>query len=208
MNALDAMMPTAEAINRLLYPYAEVVIHSISENKIHAIFNPLSKRQVGDDSLLSRTELSALSESTGPYEKTNWDGRKMKSISSVIRDTKGKTVGLLCINLDVSGFLNIHEQLMSFILPQYFEPQPEPLFKDDWQERINVCVHQYLKENNLSLSTLNRSDKKALIFHLHEVGAFSGKNSAHYIAGILDISRASVYKYLSEQSQNQLSNSR
>ncbi|WP_371923148.1 helix-turn-helix domain-containing protein [Legionella sp. 27cVA30] len=50
--------------------------------------------------------------------------------------------------------------------------------------------------SKLTFDTLNRKEKKALVIHLHRVGAFSGKNSAQYIAEILNVSRATIYNYL------------
>ncbi len=197
--AIKAFLPTAEAIQRLLYPHAEVVLHDIKLNQIAAIFNPFSKRRVGDSSLLTKEdEMATLDECIGPYEKTNWDGRKLKSVSSVIRDENNKAVGMLCINLDVSMFEKFHLLISEFVNYDHLIPQPMPLFKDDWQERINNYVHQYLSEHHLSLEALNRQEKKNLIEHLYNIGAFNGKNSAKYVAQIIKISRATVYNYLNE----------
>jgi predicted transcriptional regulator YheO len=55
-----------------------------------------------------------------------------------------------------------------------------------------------LNEHQLTLETLDRQKKKRLIEHLHNVGAFTGKNSARYIAQIIKVSRATVYNYLSK----------
>ncbi len=198
IKAIKNILPTAEAIQRLLHPYAEVVVHDIKKNQIAAIFHAFSKRKVGDSSLLtSDEEMATLQSCEGPYEKINWDGRKLKSVSSVIRDEKDRIVGLLCINLDISMFEKMHQQIEKFI--NFQTAQPEPLFKDDWQQRINDYVHQYLYKHNKSLETLNRQEKKALIEHLYRIGAFTGKNSASYVAQILKLSRATVYNYLSDQ---------
>jgi predicted transcriptional regulator YheO len=197
--AIKAFLPTAEAIQRLLNPHAEVVIHDIKQNQIVAIYHPFSKRKVGDSSLLTQEEeIAALEDCVGPYEKINWDGRKLKSVSSVIRDENNKAVGLMCINLDISKLEKYNKIISEFI--DYERPQPAPLFKDDWQERINKYVHNYLSKHQLTLETLRREDKKKLIEHLHKIGAFSGKNSARYIAQIIKTSRATVYNYLAEHS--------
>jgi len=196
--AITLFLPTAEAIQRLLYPYAEVVVHDIKLNQIVAIFHPLSKRRIGDASLLSDAEMNALEDCFGPYEKTNWDGKKLKSVSSVIRDENKQAIGMLCINLDVSAFDKLQHLLLEF-LGENLVAQPEPLFKDDWQERINQYVHAYLNDQHLTLEVLTRQEKKDLIEHLHKVGAFTGKNSAQYIAKIINVSRATVYNYLSMQ---------
>ena len=155
-------MSTAEAIQRLLHPYAEVVVHDLQLDQIVAIYHPFSKRRVGDASLFSAEEKKQfiVEKCIGPYEKTNWDGKKLKSISSIIHDENDKAVGMLWIN-------------------QY--------------------VHSYLQEHGLTLEYLSRPEKKSLIFHLQEVGAFTGKNAAQYVAQVLKISRATVYNYLAEK---------
>ena len=198
--AIKLFLPTAQAIERLLHPHAEVVVHDIKLNEIVAIYHPFSKRRVGDSSLLSpEEEMTTLEDCVGPYEKTNWDGRKLKSISSIIRDENQKAVGMLCINLDVSAFEKLQDMIANFVQCNTLVPQPAPLFKDDWQERINTYVHQYLLEKHLTLDALTREEKKQLIEHLYKIGAFTGKHSARYVAQIIKVSRATVYNYLAEQ---------
>ncbi|RUR08881.1 helix-turn-helix transcriptional regulator [Legionella septentrionalis] len=194
--AIKVFLPTAEAISRLLHPYAEVIVHDIIQNKIAAIYHPFSKRRAGDPSLLVQDDIKLLNDCIGPYEKTNWNGKKIKSVSSIIRDKDQQAVGMLCINLDISAFEQCNELIKAFIQCEQLLPKPEPLFKDDWQERIHNYVHHYLNEHKLTFDTLNRKEKKALVIHLHRVGAFSGKNSAQYIAEILNVSRATIYNYL------------
>jgi predicted transcriptional regulator YheO len=199
INAIKVFLPVAEAIARLLQPHAEVVVHDIKRNQIVALYQPFSKRRVGDSSLFSEEEEMARMENcVGPYEKINWDGAKLKSVSAVIRDEANNAVGMLCINLNVSAFEKFGELLSDFLACEHLVPQPAPLFRDDWQERINTGIHQYITEHHLNLDTLKRPEKQALILHLHKMGAFTGKNSARYIAEIIKISRATVYNYLAE----------
>lgn len=199
LKAIKDYLPIAKAIQKLFHPYVEVVVHDITTNKIVAIYNAFSKRQPGDPSLLSiEEEITSLQDCVGPYEKINWDGKKLKSVSSIIRDVKGTAVGLVCINLDISMAIHFQEMITKFLDYQHMIRQPDPLFKDDWQERVNQYVHQYLKVNHLSLDNLNREQKKAVIEELNQRGAFTGKNATKYVAQILKISRATVYNYLAE----------
>lgn len=196
--AIKAFLPTAEAIQRLLHPHAEVVVHDLKQNKIVAIYQPFSKRRVGDSSLFTKEEeMATLEDCVGPYEKTNWNGNKLKSVSSVIRDENNKAVGMLCINLDISIFEKVNNLISAFVNCEQLVSQPAPLFKDDWQERINNYIHNYLQQHHLRLESLKRHEKKQLIEHLYKIGAFTGKNSAHYIAQVIKVSRATVYNYLS-----------
>lgn len=201
-HSIKVFLPIAEAIQRLLHPHAEVVVHDIKLNQIVAIFNPFSKRRLGDSSLFTtEKEMAQLEDSIGPYEKTNWDGRKLKSVSGVIRDENNNAVGMLCINLDISQLKKFNDIITSFLSSEKFLPQPKPLFKDDWQEKINQYIHAYLIEHHLTLPSLTRVEKKKLIEHLNKAGAFSAKNAAIYIAKIIGVSRATVYNYLASKSK-------
>lgn len=197
LKAIKSTLPIAESIVRLLHPHAEVVVHDIKKNQIAAIFNPFSKRGVGEASLLSQEEMAMLADCVGPYEKTNWDGRKLKSISSVIRDDTGEAVGMVCINLDISTLKQMNEVIAGLIGVHQLVPQPAALFKDDWQEKLNNYIHTYLREHHLSLDAIKRDDKKQLIEHLQKIGAFTGKHAALYIAQVIGVSRATIYNYLS-----------
>lgn len=194
---LKNLFATAEGIARLLHPYAEVVIHNIKTNKIVALFNNFSNRKVGDSSLLEKEGIifSKKMDILGPYEKVNWDGKPLKSISSIIRDSQDKPSGLLCINLDISALKECEMLIQAFIGKGQWMPKPKVLFKNDWQERINEYIHSFLQEKNWAFNTLTSDQKKSIVEKLYQHGAFTGKNSAQYIATILKISRATVYNY-------------
>ena len=157
----------------------------------------MSKRKVGDESLLDE-EINPKKDVYDPYIKTNWDGRKMKSTTATLRNTTGKAIGLLCINLDISKWEQMHSFINDFIKP--ISDKPEVLFKNDWREKINIYVSDYLKQEGLHMDSLNKEDKRKLIYSLHNEGAFESKNAANYIADVLQISRATVYNYLKEKS--------
>lgn len=198
MSNLDSYLSIAEAISLLLYPHAEVVLHDLKTGLIGAIYNTFSKRKIGDESLLDEIESCNHFPDIFPvYVKTNWDGRKIKSISSTLRDHKGKAIGLLCINLDLSKWEEFHRFLEGW-LNHAVQTKPEELFKDDWREKINSYVSNYLARTGTALKGLNRGEKKAMVLSLHKEGAFKAKNAANYVADVLNLSRATIYNYLKE----------
>jgi D-arginine utilization repressor len=197
MNVLSHYKPIAEAISLLLFPHAEVVLHDLKTGCVGAIFNNLSKRSVGDESLLDEmNNLSDAQDVFPPYFKTNWDGRKMKSVTAVLRNPRGKPIGLLCINLDISRWEEMHLFILDLIKPM--TEMPDFLFKNDWREKINIYVSTYLKQHALRLEVLDKPEKKKLLLALQQEGAFDTKNAASYVADVLQISRATVYNYLKE----------
>ena len=193
--------PIGEAISLLLFPHAEVVIHDLKTGCIGGIFNNLSKRVVGDESLLDEVkQLSDTQDVFPPYFKINWDGMKMKSVTAVLRNQRGKAIGLLCVNLDISKWEEMHLFILDLIKPA--TEMPDFLFKNDWREKINIYVSSYLKQHALRLESLDKAEKKKLLLALHNEGAFDTKNAASYVADVLQISRATVYNYLKDKDEN------
>lgn len=197
--SLERMLPVAEAVAKLLHPFAEVVVHDLESDTIAALFNPFSQRQPGDESYIKGREyLTAATEKIiGPYDKTNWDGRPLKSITIVIKDDAGNNEGFLCINMDVSAFKNFEHVIQSFLFNGNLgRDDKAAMFGNDLYEKTNVFVQDYCQKNHVTIETLSRDQKKELIGLLEAEGAFEGKNAATYIARVLNVSRATVYNYL------------
>jgi predicted transcriptional regulator YheO len=116
----------------------------------------------------------------------------------VLRDGKGEPLAVLCINLNITLFETAKAALDLFLSSSKVIPQPDALFRDDWQERINTFLHGWLQQRQLSLSTLSRDHKRELVLALHAEGAFKGKSAANYVANVLNMGRATVYKHLKE----------
>jgi predicted transcriptional regulator YheO len=197
MTTLEHYLPVAQAITILLHPHAEVVIHDLKTGKIAAIYNNFSKRAVGDESLIEElAEYTILPDVFPVYTKTNWDGRKMKSTTATLRDKKENPIALLCINLDISRWEQFRNFLDQWLINKDHQNQPETLFKDDWREKINLYVSEYLKKEGVILKMLSKEKKRDLIKALYREGAFKAKNAAAYVADVLDLSRATIYNYL------------
>ena len=116
----------------------------------------------------------------------------------MLYNPNGEAEHLLCINLNFSVLEQAREALDAFFQISRLVPQPDALFKDDWQERINTFLHAWLQARNLSLRTLKMKEKRALVEALHAEGAFEGRSGADYVANVLNMGRATVYKYLKE----------
>lgn len=198
---LELLRSVADGIAALFFPNAEVVIHDLATNKIAYLANNLSKRKLGDDAGLEDFELDGGAGVTGPYEKLNWDGKKMRSVSIAARDEQGKPSYLLCINLSTAMFEDARNALDMFLSVTRLQPQPQQLFKDDWQEKINTFLHDWLRRENAALGALSREQKRRLVSDLYHQGAFKAKSAADYIANVLSMGRATVYKHLRELKQ-------
>lgn len=193
---LQQYFPIAQSIATLFSPFVEVVIHNLKTDRIEALFHQFSNRQIGDPSNLKQSKLLEEQLQT-PYKKMNVDGRELKSISTLLRDEKNQPIGLMCINMDVSGLKGI-QQTLEIFLSQQLEKAPAALFENDWPEKIHYFVQEYCQTKQVVFQALTKFDKKKIIQSLHMHGAFEAKDSAAIVGQVLKISRATVYKYLKE----------
>lgn len=188
---------TAAAISTLLYPHAEVVLHDLETGLIAGIWNAFSGRKPGMESLVE-DELDQAGEGGvyGPYEKTGGDGRRLKSVTAVLKDDFGKAAGLLCINMDVSHFDAAARLLSAFTGAA--APRPRSLFAGDWREAINMALNEWLRGRDLALPALRKGDRVALVAELDRRGLFQTRNAVDHLAGLIGASRASIYNYLAD----------
>ncbi|GAA1673960.1 helix-turn-helix transcriptional regulator [Fodinicola feengrottensis] len=195
---LPQWSPICAAIARLLAPHAEVLLHDVRTDRVVGIWNPMSGRQRGDESLLN--ELDGLPAATsgvyGPYPKHLPDGRQLSSVSAVIPGADGHPETVLCVNLDRGPLEQAAALLAAFAAPA--EPRPEPLFVDDWREKINDTVGSYVREYGRSVDTLTTGQRMAIIDELDAAGIFKIRGAAPLVAGALRISRSSLYNYLTD----------
>jgi len=196
-NWLEPHLATCEAIVALLHPFAEVAIHDIRRDRIVALWNPISEREVSEASLLD--ELPDYPEDArviGPYPKVLADGRAITSVSVVLRNAKGARRGLLCINFDRSPFDGAIELLSRFAAPA--QERPPELFDRDWREQIALLVDAECRARQLRRDRLTRKQRLELVKLMDERGLFATRNAAAHAARALGASRTTIYALLKE----------
>lgn len=194
---LDAYAPVAEALARLFHPHVEVAIHDLRSDRILALWNPISRRRVGDPALLSELPGDMADRGVyGPYAKVLPDGRNVTAVSAVLTDREGTGRGLLCVNFDRSPLDGIADLLRAFAAP--VAPRPPELFVRDWREQISLEVDAHCRALHLRREQLSRPDRLALVRRLDAQGLFATRLAASHAAAAMGVSRATVYTLLRE----------
>ncbi len=189
--------PIAQGIAVWLHPNAEVVLHDFETDRVVKIWNNFSRRSPGEASLIAEEiQLEQDRDVYGPYERSNWDGRRLKCVSSVVRDENGERIGLLCLNLDVSSF-DAFSAFIDLFTATASSP-PTALIERDWREQIHAALGQHLREVNTPLPALTRAQKIDAVRALDAKQLFSTRNATQHVAEILNVSRATVYNWLNE----------
>ena len=196
MDYLEHYKRMADGIAALMHPHGEVVVHDIAAKAVAYLANNYSNRDVGSPSYVDEIDFAEGDIVLGPYRKANWDGKVLKSISIVMNGADGGPEALLCINLDMSEMERVHRLLGLMLETPGENEQIHALFRDDWHERINKSILEWLQMRNSSLRSLSRAERRDLVIALKNQGAFQGQGSAAYVARCLGLGRATVYKYL------------
>jgi D-arginine utilization repressor len=187
--------PLADSLVALFAPLAEVVLHDVETDSIAYLAGAFSPREVGDASDLS--ELGPISRDgyLGPYDKTNWDGRRLRSISVLL---PGPPATMLCVNLDVSKFEAARSILDTLLQPssQAAGADASSLLRRDWHENLNRYIARWAHERNLDARNLGKSERHELIAAIFQHGGFEVGRSASYVANLLGVSRATIYNQL------------
>jgi len=186
----------AEAIPLILGSRIEVVVHDLRSETIAHIANPYSQRKPGDPSNMHEIDFRPTDTVIGPYEKVNWDGSVLRSISVLMRDDKGSPEYVLCINHDQVDLQNLQRAVQGLLPARPAGEQPEVLFRNDWHEKLNIYVSDWCAERSLRADRLERDARRELVAALNDSGALSERNAASYVARLLGVSRATVYNDL------------
>ena len=107
----------AEAISTLFHPHVEVALHDLSSGRIVRLWNPISGRRRGDESLIEPDFQSpGPNESViGPYEQVDVRGHRTTSVSVPVDEGRM----LLCINFDRSALDGAIGVLMSLAAARF-----------------------------------------------------------------------------------------
>lgn len=185
----------AEGLSLTFSPFCEVVLHDLREpqHAILAIHNNLSGRNVGAPATelgLARIADPDYPQIIANYQNQFKDGRQVKSTSIGIKDSDGKYVAALCMNIDLSLFRGLQGMLDQFgAVAEKLNESLEPAGVDAIRARID----QFAARLATTPRALRASDRRLLMQELKESGLMDIRRAAETIASHLGVSRATVY---------------
>ena len=206
-------MPLVEYIGQIFGEYCEVILHDLTnmEHSIVAIANQqITGREVGGH--ITDFGLEVVHDPKYEdkdfavnYRGTTPDGKRiLKSSTFFIRDDSGDTIGLLCINLDITDWLAAQRLIEGFTrltgepaAKQQKEPTIET-FSLSLEETLHSMIDRVISEFGVPPHRLTTGEKKRLVMTLHAKGTFTLKGAVGLVAKRLDVSEQTVYRYLRE----------
>ena len=193
----------ADSIHALFGPHCEVVIHDLADLQKSLVYmkGDVTGRKIGAPA----TDLLAklLQKSPGNkdhlhnYKSVTSDGRCLKSATSIIKDQAGNAVAAFCINLDTTPYFNAIQALLPFIhdLETGIYPSKEN-FADSPSQTIKALFVQAVEEIGCQPSAMSIEEKTRFVEKMKQNGVFQFKGAVEQVAGLMDVTKCTVYNYL------------
>ncbi|RDK07851.1 helix-turn-helix transcriptional regulator [Cupriavidus lacunae] len=196
---LEQLKQVAQGLGETLAPFCEVVVHDLLHPKqaILAIHNNLSGRQVGDPATelgIARIADPEFPQVIANYANQFTDGRQAKSTSIGIKDSSGRYVAALCMNVDLTLFRGLQNALNQFGSVGSAAGVNESL-DPAGAEAIRRRIDQFAARLATTPRSLKAQERRALMRELKESGCMEVRRAMEIVAQHLGVSRASVYSY-------------
>jgi predicted transcriptional regulator YheO len=194
---LEQAKQIALGISETFAPFCEVVVHNLLNPKhaIVALHNNLSGRKVGGP--VTELGLARIADPDRPAVIANYpnhfaDGRQVKSTSIGIKDSGGRYIAALCMNVDLTLFQGLQSVLSQFSNVGAAKPVAESL-DPGGAPAIRAHIDQFSARLSTTPRSLKVVDRRALIRELKKAGFMEVRRSIETIAHRLGVSRATVY---------------
>ena len=197
----------AKGIAALFGSNCEVAVHDLTngyENTLVAIENShVTGRHIGDDA--SEIALQAIRNKEVPmqdryaYFTRTKAGRMLKSSSMYIKDEKGKVIGLLGINYDITDLLMAKSAIKAVTSLETPEEAPDiETIATNVTDLLEQLIEEADKRIGKPVAMMTKEDKTQAIHMLNERGAFLIKKAGDKITRHYDISKYTLYNYLDQ----------
>ena len=206
---LESAGPIVEALGDLLGPTCEVVLHSL-EDLDHSIVKIANGHVTGRGEGAPITDLALHmlhqmrakgAHFSQSYFTRSKNGELMKCTSIAIRNTDGKIVALMCINI------NLDAPFSSII--KNFTPGPageirsdEGMLLESPEEQMEKNIRDTIYEVNKDPSIPSKQKNRQIVYRLYDTGTFNFKESVAMVAQRLSVSRHTIYLYIRERRHN------
>jgi len=210
---LANFIPAVKAIAKTFGPDCEVLLHDASnlENSVIAIENGyVTGRKVGSPMTdlglyFLKSDLFKNTDFIANYQTESKDGKKLKSSSIFIRDKQKKIIGFLCINYALNHLTEIRRKIDDFCAVNkdidkniFNNEEKEEIFTDNLDDLLERVFIKAREKVGKPIEKMQKDDKLEIVRYLQKKGVFLVKGNIDKIANKLNVSRYTVYNYLSE----------
>jgi predicted transcriptional regulator YheO len=187
----------ADGLARTFAPFTEVVVHDLLDpaHAVLAVHNNLSGREVGHPATelgLARIANAEVDQVIANYPNRFADGRQVKSTSIGIKDSEGRYIAALCLNVDLTLFQGFQSALNQFTSIEGATPARESL-DPAGADAIRARIDEFAARLASTPRALRAEDRRSLMKELRAAGLLDIRRAMDTIASHLGVSRATAY---------------
>ena len=207
LEILEEYRKVARFMSKCYGENVEVVLHDlrdISSSSIEIFNNHVSGREIG--SPMSEFGLKILKERL--YDDREFitnskgvvGGKILRSSTFFIKNIDENIIGMICVNVDVSSYLNIAYQMECMAnFGLNLKDEKEVVTEVDFPNSImiNKALLEILK-GRVSWKEIEGEEKLNVIKKLHQKGIFDLRGGVLEVSEALNVSESTIYRYLSK----------
>lgn len=203
---LTSFLPLVDFLADILGKDAEVVLHDvldINKSIIAIRNNHISGREIGSPATnlvlkILKDGDSDKVDSLTNYQGVSAAGKKLRSSTYFIRDEHRKIIGMLCVNFDNEKLIQFRDYLDSLIFFSSEKEQENPV--EHLSRTVDKLAYDSIEDVIVAYGVeperMTQAEKIEVIEKLNEGGVFLLKGTVSKVAARLNVSEATVYRYL------------
>lgn len=212
MKSIDEYLPflsqLIEGMAKHFGDSCEFVVHDYSKglpSTIVAIANgQVTGQAVGEgESRIGLRIMQGKEEAGGRYNDISQtsDGRFLRSSTIYLKSDDGTVLGSLCINFDITELMrsrNFIDRFLNMEAAAVQQASASTAVCDNIEDLLVAMITDSINHVGVPVAHMTREQKVEGVSYLNRRGAFKIKNAASVAAKYYDISRYTLYNYLSE----------
>lgn len=214
---LRSYIPLVHFLGEALGNTCEISLHDVRnpDDSLIAIANStdISGRRIG--SPLTDLGLKVIKERyyenkdfITKYPSRTKDGKTLRSSTFFIKNSENQVIGLLCVNVNISEFIQAANCLNKFLSeisggPERNLAEEKTPLSDNLsgsiEELVMSIIESTMAEINIPPERMSSEEKMSIVYKLDEKGVFLLKGAINEVAKQLKTSENTVYRYLNKK---------
>ena len=184
----------------------EVILHDYSKGPMHSIVDirngHITGRSVGGCTTNIGFEiLKGTVEAKDEFNYLTYasNGKILRSSSIYFKNSEGKPIGSVCVNLDITQSIQFEKFLNQYNHSEPSENEagdPKEFFTENVNDLLDTLIERTARKFGQAPQTLSKEEKIQFIAELEAKDVFIITNSSKRICSLLGISKYTFYNYL------------
>lgn len=203
----DIYLDLLDFLEEILGPENEIVLQDLREPmQIIDIRNAfdMKRRPGGEVSDFAKLVMREPEKYRGINFVTNYKGKnsgeysKISTSTHIIRNSKSKIIGMLCINSSLEEFIHLQNALDTYLKRKTRINIGDDAYDGDILVDVSKIVDDGLGHLIADPALLSPEAKKLLVGNLSDRGIFLVRGAVTEVARRLDVSEQTIYRYMKE----------